>query len=55
MNEVISHLGLELGEEFVILSSRKKFIYSVDNMIQLEETFQKVCASLLMRGEPHKL
>lgn len=44
MQEVSRHLGLELEEEFAVLSAdtKKTFVYSLDNMIKMEEAFQKV-------------
>lgn len=44
VSEVISHLELELGEEFAVFSNENtEFVYSTDNMNVLKETFKKVC------------
>ena len=50
VHEVSNHLGLDLAGEFAILSRTNKLIYSVDNMILLEEAFQQVCPLLVYIG-----
>ena len=43
VSEVSTHLELELGEEFAVLSTETaKFVYTSDNMNKLKETFIKV-------------
>lgn len=48
VDEVSHHLGLQLGEKFDVLSTKKRLVYSVDNMILLEETFQKVVCIVIV-------
>ena len=45
VQELSSNLDFEVEDEFALLSSKEKIIYSLKNMKELEDTFQKVCPS----------
>ncbi len=51
MQDVNAHLDMNLDKEYAVFSTSeatgKGFIYSVDNMNTLEQTFQKVWLILL--------
>lgn len=46
VQELSTHLELELKEEFAVFATKEKMVYTLDNMNLLEDTFQKVCCSL---------